>query len=55
MELLDGTLKLRHCTTLFTHAFPPWSLRMVGNGGARKQFVAPGDLLVVVTRVKGSS
>ena len=23
MELLDGTLKLRHCTDLFTKRFPP--------------------------------
>ena len=26
LELLDGTLKLRHCTTLFPMRFPPWSL-----------------------------
>ena len=26
LELLDGTLKLRHCTDLFTMCFPPWSL-----------------------------
>ena len=32
-ELLDGTLMLRHCTTLFTMHFPPWSLPRVGTGG----------------------
>ena len=26
LELLDGTLKLRHCTDLFTKRFLPWSL-----------------------------
>ena len=26
LELLDGTLKLPHCTDLFTMRFPPWSL-----------------------------
>ena len=31
-ELLDGTLKLRHCTALFTVRFLPWSLPRVGNG-----------------------
>ena len=31
-ELLDGTLKLRHCTTIFTMRFPPRSLPRVGNG-----------------------
>ena len=32
MELLDGTLKLRHCTDLFAERFPPWSLPRVGSG-----------------------
>ena len=27
-----GTLKLRHCTEVFTMRFPPWSLPRVGNG-----------------------
>ena len=31
LELLDGTLKLRHCTTLFTRRFPPWCPPRVGN------------------------
>ena len=31
LELLDGTLKLRHCTDLFTKRFPPWSLPRVGS------------------------
>ena len=26
LELLDGTLKLRYCTDLFTKRLPPWSL-----------------------------
>ena len=42
LELLDGTLKLRHCTTLFTNRFPPWSLPRVGNGGGKRQFVTLG-------------
>ena len=42
MELLDGTLKLRHCTTLFTMRFPPWSLPRVGNGGGKRQCITPG-------------
>ena len=45
MELLDGTLKLRHCTTLFTMRFPPWSLPRVGNRGGKRQSVTPGHLL----------
>ena len=42
LELLDGTLKLRHCTTLFTMRFLPWSLHRVGNGGGKRQFITPG-------------
>ena len=42
LELLDATLKLRHCTSLFTMHFPPWSLPRDGSG--KRQFVAPGDL-----------
>ena len=45
LELLDGTLKLRHCTTLFTMSFPPRSLSRVGNGGGKRQVIAPGDHL----------
>ena len=44
-ELLDGTLKLRHCTTLFTMHFPPWSLPRVGNGSGRRRDVTLGNLL----------
>ena len=47
MELLDGTLKLRHCTTLFTMRFSPWSLPRVGIGGGKRQFITPGHLLDV--------
>ena len=32
LELLDGTLKLRHCTDLFTKRFPPSTLPWVGSG-----------------------
>ena len=42
LELLDGTLKLRHCTDLFTMRFHPWSLPRVGNGGGKRQFSTPG-------------
>ena len=41
-ELLDGTLKLRFCTTIFTTRFPPWSLPRVGNGDGERQFSTPG-------------
>ena len=44
LELLDGTLKLRHCPTLFTMHFPSWSLPRVGNGGGKRQFITPGHL-----------
>ena len=43
-ELLDGTLKLRYCTTNFTTLFPPWSLPRVGNGGGKRQVGTPGHL-----------
>ena len=43
-ELLDGTLKLRYCTTLFTTRFPPWSLPWVGNGGGKRQVGTAGHL-----------
>ena len=42
LELLDGTLKLRHCTTIFAMRFPPWSLPRVGNGGGKRWDVTPG-------------
>ena len=44
LELLDGTLKLRHCTEVFTMWFPPWSLLRVGYGGGKRQFVTTGHL-----------
>ena len=44
LELLDGTLKLRHRTTLFTMRFPPWSLPRVGTGDGKRQFITPGLL-----------
>ena len=42
LELLDGTLKLRHCTEVFTMRFHPWSSPGVGNGGGKRQFITPG-------------
>ena len=42
-ELLDGTLKLRYCTTIFTSRLLPWSLPRVGNGDGKRQFGIPGD------------
>ncbi len=45
LELLDGTLKLRHCTEVFTMRLPPWSLPRVGNDGGKRQFVTPGHLI----------
>ena len=41
-ELLDGTLMLRCCNTIFTTRFPPWSLPGVGNGGGKRRFGTPG-------------
>ena len=43
-ELLDGTLKLRHFTTIFTMRLLPWSLPKVGNGGGKRWDVTPGHL-----------
>ena len=42
LELLDGTLKVRHCTDLFTMRFPLWSLPRVGNSGGKRRFITPG-------------
>ena len=42
LELLDGTLKLRHCTDLFTKRFPPWSLTRVGAGIGVRYGITPG-------------
>ena len=44
LELLDGTLKLRHCTDVFTMRFSPWSLPRVGSGGDKRHFIATGHL-----------
>ena len=41
-ELLDGTLKLRHCTTIFTMRFHPWPLPKIGNGACKRWNVTPG-------------
>ena len=56
LELLDGTLKLRHCTNLFTRRFPPWSLPRVGSGVGKRPFVTtshhPDDGSTVGKRVR---
>ena len=44
LELLDGTLKLRHCTEVFTMRFPPWSVPRVDYGSGKRYFVTPGHL-----------
>ena len=44
LELLDGTLKLRHCTEVFTMRFPPWTLPWVGTGDGNGRFVTTGHL-----------
>ena len=44
MELLDGTLKLRYCTDLFTRRFPPWSLPRVGSGVGKGHSVTTDHL-----------
>ena len=41
-ELVDGTLKLRYRTTIFTTRFHPWSLPRIVNGGGKRQVVTPG-------------
>ena len=37
-------MEARHCTTLFTTRFPPWSLPRVGDGGGNRQVGIPGHL-----------
>ena len=44
-ELLDGTQKLRHCTTPFSMRFHPWSLPRVGNGGGKRLLITTGHHL----------
>ena len=41
-ELLDGILKLRYCTAIFTMRFPPGSLPRVGNGDSKRKGVSSG-------------
>ena len=38
-------LKLRHCTTLFTKRFPPWSLPRAGSQVGKRQLVSSDHLL----------
>ena len=42
-ELLDGTLKLRYCTTSFSSRFPSWSLPW--NGAGERDGVTTSHLL----------
>ena len=51
LELLDGTLKLRHCTDLFTKRFPPWSLPRVGSGVGKGFSVTTDHLLDISSTV----
>ena len=55
-ELLDGVLKLRCCTTPFSHRFPTWSLPPVGQGRIRGLDIATnhsaGDGGNMVKRVR---
>ena len=44
-ELLDGTLKLRYCTTLFTKRLPRWSLPRVSFGVGKRDFSTISPLL----------
>ena len=44
-ELLDGTPKLRYCTTSFTNRFPPLVLLRLGDGVGKKGAVAFKDLM----------
>ena len=55
LELLDGTLKLRYCTTLFTKRFPPWSLPQVVLGLVKGVLVLSViSWILIVLLVKGS-
>ena len=44
LELLDGTLKLRYCTDLFTKRFLPWSLPKVDSRVGGRNFGTTGHL-----------
>ena len=44
-ELLDGSLKLRYCTTVFTKQFPPCVLPRLGRGVGKSKVVTSSDLL----------
>ncbi len=44
-ELLDGVLKLRCCSTPFSHRFPTWFLPSVGDGRIRNLGDATGPLV----------
>ena len=44
-ELLDGTLKLRYCTTIFTKQFPPWFLPWLGKSVGKRGAVTSGNHL----------
>ena len=44
-ELLDGTLKLRHCTSIFSTFLLSWSLLGVGHGSEKRHSVTPVHLL----------
>ena len=56
LELLDGTLKLRYCTTLFTKRFPPWSFTSGFFGGLVKGVLVLSVIswILKVLLVKGS-
>ena len=47
MELVDGTLKLRHCTPFFTKRFSQWILPWFGRGSGigKRSIVTSFDLL----------
>ena len=44
-QLLDGTLKLRCCTTIFTKRFHPWVLPRFGDG-VGKRYAVTSDFLM---------
>ena len=51
VDLSDGTLKLRHCTEVFTMRFPHWSLPKVGYGVGKRHVITPGHFLDAETQV----